>query len=550
MKDLQKIDEIDVIKKVSLLPAVFFCLIQLCTVVDNVGLMNSSSAITATFHSSVADIQIANVMFSLMAGSIMIAAGFLGRMIGWKRLMQIGLLVLAVGELMCVLSPNITVFVYCARVLVGIGASLAVPAVLGLITSMYQKKQQAAVFGLVAASIAIGASIFPLITGLIIVYINWQFIYIILTILFTINLFYISFCIAADKVEKKKKTFDLVGFILIFLSLSMLIMGLSKIIKWGFIEPDTPPFLVFGYSPAVFVLGAGIISLFLFILWGFKREKKKGVESVLIPRVFLTNRQTRSSLSMNAFIYVGMGGVTFLFFIFLQMFFNASAITTGLVMLVFSAGMIPFSLFTPRFGGNFSPRAICMLGIIISAVACMLLGFGITALHGIGIIFYIALFILGVGTGIVASQANFIVAASIKDKKLAAESSGLQGAMRNIGQALSLSIVGVIFISILTVTLHYKVDKSTKINSISKQRIEKEKVIYAYNTKTLLKLIHSKYKNISPEGEKAANTIMRNSSIFAFKLTNIIMGFLLLLFLLLAKDLSSEKLKLIQKHDN
>ena len=547
MEDSQKIDKIDVITKVSLLPAIFFCLIQLGTVVDNVGLMNASSAITATFHSDVADIQIANIMFSLMAGSIMITGGLLGRIIGWKRLMQIGLLILASGEALCVLSPNITVFVYCARVLVGIGASLAVPAVLGLVTTMYPKKQQAIVFGLIAASLAIGASLFPLITGLIIVYLNWQTIYASLAVLFVICFLYISFCIAIDKVEKSKKSFDFVGLLFLFFGLSMIIMGLSNVIKWGFIQPNTPPFLVFGYSPSLLVLGLGIIFLFFLILWEFKREKKMGVESVLIPKAFLTNRETLSSLSMNSFIYIGMGGVSFLLFIFLQLFFDATAIKTGLIMLVFSAGMVPFSMFTSQFGGNFSPRFLCILGIIISAIGCILLGLGITAAYGIGIIFYIGLFALGIGSGLVASQANFIVSISIKDKKLAAGSSGLQGAMRNIGQALSISIVGVIFLVVLTVTFQTTVKNSKYFDSVTKQKVSKVNVIYPDSTKSILKIIHKHYSHLSPAGEKAAISLMRDSSIFAFKLTNIIIGIILLFFIFLAKDISSKKLKSFKK---
>jgi hypothetical protein len=212
--------------------------------------------------------------------------------------------------------------------------------------------------------------------------------------------------------------------------------------------------------------------------------------------------------------------------------------------------MVPFSMFTSQFGSNFSPRALCILGIIISAIGCTLIGLGITAAYGIGIIFYIGLFILGVGSGLVASQANFIVSISIKDKKLAAGSSGLQGAMRNIGQALSISIVGVIFIVVLTVAFQTNVNNSKYFDSITKHKVSKVDVIYPDSDKTIMKIIHSRYPHISPEGKKAAISLMRDSSIFAFKLTNIIMGIILLLFIFLAKDISSEKLKDIKKEKN
>ena len=103
------------LEKVSLWPAIFLCLIQLGAITDNTALLNASSAIADTFRTDISQIQIANIMYPLMAGGIMVAGGFLGKIIGWKRLVQIGLLVFIIGEILVVISPTITIFVYVAR---------------------------------------------------------------------------------------------------------------------------------------------------------------------------------------------------------------------------------------------------------------------------------------------------------------------------------------------------------------------------------------------------------------------------------------------------
>ncbi len=530
---------------ISLWPAIFFCLIQLCTVTDNSALMNASSAIADTFKANVAELQAANIMYPLMAGSIMIAAGFLGNVLGWKRLMQAGLVILAAGELLSVISPNITIFVYGARTLVGIGASLSIPAILGLITIMYKKKQQAVVFGLIAGTIALASALAPVISGLIIVYLNWQTVFVILVVLFLTSLGYVSFCIKTEQNNNSKKSIDFTGFILLFIGLCIFIMGLMGIVKWGLINPVTPPFTILGYSPCILFVVVGAAILWLLLKYEWKREKNKGVDTVLIPKAFIKNRQTFSSLSMSAFIYLTMGGAIFLMFIFLQIFFNANAVKTGLVMVIFAAGMIPFSIFTPQFGGNFSPRAICTSGIIISAVGCICIGFGISV-HGIGILFYLGLLLLGIGSGLVASQANFITATSITDKRLASQSSGMQGAMRNIGQAVSIAVISAVFLIAFNVYLKASLAESKNFNKEFKEKIIKLKVIPTSERNTVIKILKTKY-SVSEDEIKKFLSIYWNSSVDAFRFANVTLAVILLLFLFLAKDICSDKLKDILK---
>ena len=533
-------------EKISLYPALFFSLIQACILTDNTALMNASSAIAATFKSNASDLQAANIMYPLMAGTIMITAGFVGKMLGWKRLMQWGLLVLALGELVAVISPNITVFVYCARVLAGIGGSLTVPAVLGIITVLYKGKQQAVVFGMIAATIAFSTAASPVISGIIIVYLSWEWVFVLLSILFAACFLYISFFITKDEVANSKMTFDYVGLVLLFFGLGFIIIGLMNIVKWGLIQPNTPPFTVFSFSPCLPVILSGIIIIWLLIIWEHRLENKAGVDSVLIPRAFITNIQTISSASMNAFIYFPLGGIIFLVLLYLQIFYGINAVTTGLIMIVFAAGMVPFSIFTPQFGGNFTPRAICITGIIVSFIGCIIIGFGITPVNGIRILFYIGLLILGAGVGLVASQSNFIVVASIKDKKLASQSSGLQGAMRNIGQAFAIALVGVIYISVFTYAVKSGVTESKIINSESKRIVSNLKSIPTSTRKTVINIINKKY-DFSPRGKEDFLRIYKNSSISAFKITNIVLGIILLLFIIPAKNICSEKLKIIQK---
>ncbi|MCP4180398.1 MAG: MFS transporter [bacterium] len=533
-------------EKISLWPAIIFSFIQLGTMADNTALLNASSAIAITYHASVSEIQVSNIMYPLMAGSIMITGGILGKMYGWKKLLQCGLVILIIGELLAVLSPNITVFVYCARVLVGIGASLTIPAVLGLITVLYKKKQQAAVFGLIAATIAFSTAASPEVSGFIIVYLNWESVFILLIALFSVCFIYVSFCLKKDNVSCIKKSFDYIGLLLLFIGLCSLIMGVLNIYKWGFIHPNIPPFTLFGYSPCLPFILVGIVLIVIFLKWERRFENKKGVDFVLIPSIFIKNKQIFSSVLMNAYVFFPLGGTVFLMFLFLQLYLNLSAISTGFVMLVFAVGMVPFSILTPILGKNFSPRTICIFGVLISVSGNIVFGFGINSLYKIGLLFYFGLFILGIGTGLVASQANYIVSASIKDKKLASQSSGIQGAMRNIGTVISVALIGVIFISVLTFSMKNSVSESSIINNNIKQQIISLENIQPHSYKTFQKILKTKYK-LSDRSRQNIISLYAHASLFAFKITNIVFGIIMFLFIYFAKDICSEKLKLLQQ---
>ena len=311
-------------------------------------------------------------------------------------------------------------------------------------------------------------------------------------------------------------------------------------------SPVKPPFTLFNCSPVLLFIIVGIILLVLLFYWEKSLENKKGIDKVLIPIEFIVNKQTFSAVLMNAFIYLALGGGIFMIFIFLQMFFNATAITTGYVMMVFAIGMVPFSIFTPQLGGNFSPRMICISGIIISFFGCVAIGYGISATGGVEILFYIGMVVLGAGSGLVASQSSFITAASIKDKKLASQSSGLQGAMRNIGQAASLAIISAVYISIFTYLAKSDISNSKNLSSELKQKIQHMKIIPVSSRETVTKILKTEYSLPEAEGKKVVNMYWK-SSVAAFRYSCLVLGILMLLFILFAKDITSEKLKIIQQ---
>ena len=83
-------------EKFLVLPILVLILAQMGTSGDNGALSLAATALTQDLGATVADIQLANMVYSLMAGAFMIAGGMMGTIIGWKKNFRIGAALCAV----------------------------------------------------------------------------------------------------------------------------------------------------------------------------------------------------------------------------------------------------------------------------------------------------------------------------------------------------------------------------------------------------------------------------------------------------------------------
>lgn len=144
-------------EKFMLLPVLVLILAQMGTSGDNGALSLAATALTQDLGATTADIQLANMVYSLMAGAFMIAGGMMGTIIGWKKNFRMGALLCAAGEVVLAVSPNMTVFIWGGRTLVGFGASFMIPSVLGLVPKIYHGKNRVLAFGCIGAASGLSA---------------------------------------------------------------------------------------------------------------------------------------------------------------------------------------------------------------------------------------------------------------------------------------------------------------------------------------------------------------------------------------------------------
>lgn len=430
---------------------VVFCLVQVSTTTDNMALSNAISAIVKSFQTSVATLQTANAIYPLVAGATMVVFGLLGVLWGWKRLLQLGVLALVAGEVIAATSPGVIVFTYVARVLAGLGASMAIPAILALTANLYQGRELTIAFGALGAASGIAAAVGPVGSGLVIVWLGWRWAFWMLAGLFALG-FLGTLGLKVQPERTPSASFDVLGALLAAVSLVALTFGLLQVSSWGLVTPVHAPFTILGISPCLFLLVASSVVFFLFLGW--ERHRETGGYTVVMPQAFLKTPEVRAGLYMNAIVFFVMGSFSFVVITFLQIVVGFDAVRSGAVFSIYAVGMVIFSIGTPIMFRGASPRRICQAGILVLTFSSVWLAVGLErSATNLGLL--VGLFLAGVGCGLLASQCSAVIAAAVP-RSLAEQSGGVQGTARNVGQALGVAIVGAILIGGLTQSIKHQ----------------------------------------------------------------------------------------------
>lgn len=414
---------------------------QFSTMSDNAGLAVSTEAMIGLFNASMAEIQMANAIYPLVAAAGMITGGLTGLIIGWKRQMLIGAGLMAVSAFVSAVAPNMMVLNAVARFSCGIAGCLLIPAVLANVAGIYKGKDQAIAFAAIAAFLGVASALAPVIFGVMIDLAGFRSAFAVQ------GLYCVALTIAVYAIipnidsEKFKGRVDVVGIAAAAIGLAFFVTGLLKISEWGLVEP-IGDFQLFGVSPAIPCVLFGVAILVGLIKWERRFERSGGTP--LLPQVFLTNPQVLRGLYLCATVFLLFGFTSFVNVSYMQLVAGFNAIESASALVCFAVGMIIGSLATTKTLSRLSCKRVTQLGFILVSVGILLMFFGFSV-EGITAWQYISLLIFGTGCGIVASQSSLVVTDALPEKE-ARQSGGIQATFRNFGQAMGVAILGSIML--------------------------------------------------------------------------------------------------------
>ncbi len=420
----------------SYVPLAVLALAQIGTSSDSAAMNLATASLVGSLGATLDDIQVATTLFSLIAGAFMIAGGLVGVTIGLRRALRVGLAMALAGEAVAALAGSIAVFTWGGRVIMGLGACLITPSVLGLVAALYQGRQRAIAFGTIAGAAAL-STLSPLVLGVVMDSAGFRLTFAIMAAWFALVLL-ATFLVPSLPAASKSTRFDVAGTVVAALGLGLMLLGVSHLSNWGIVTPQKLcPFSIFGLAPTLPLIIVGV-ALLVMLVPTERRAQRHG--NPLIPTAFAASPGMRAGLAAVFVPFFYLGAVGILATPYLQLVCGFSALQTGLLSILSGVPMFLLATFLPKLAPHLSSRLIIRVGFAAIAAACALMALGVGA-HGVGAALFAGMALGGFGVGAVNSQANNAVACAVSRKE-AEQSGGIQGAARSIGLALGTALAG------------------------------------------------------------------------------------------------------------
>ena len=409
------------------------------------------SAISKDLGTTVAGVQTAITLFTLVMAALMIPGSKLTDIWGRKRCFIGGLIIYGVGGVLALASQGAVLLITGYSLFEGVGSALMIPPIYILITVLFPDvKSRARYFGVVSGAGGLGAAAGPLIGGLVTSAISWR-------ASFGLQVLVVAWIIMlARKIYDQGRPgpaprFDLVGAILSAAGLVFIVLGLLQSRTYGF-WASRQNFTIKGtvviakgsISPIWILVAIGA----LFLLWFFLhvRSREHEHKDVLLPLRLFRNKISNLGLGTQIIQWLILQGSFFALSVYLQEVDGYNAVKTGLMLTPATAGILATSAAADRFAHRREQRSLIIAGFALAAAGMILLLILVRA-HSAIITWIPGLLLFGAGIGVMLTSSVNVVQSSFPDTDQG-DISGLSRSVSNLGSSLGTATVGSILVAV------------------------------------------------------------------------------------------------------
>ncbi len=318
--------------------------------VVNIGL----PAIGSDLDASISGLQWVLNGYLLTLAALILLGGSLGDRLGRRRMFMLGVTWFTIASAICAASPNIT-FLIVARILQGVGGALLTPASLAIIEATYRKEDRARAIGAWSALTGVSTAIGPLVGGYLISAVSWRAI-------FFLNLPLGVFVVLAGRRHVPETRDPNATGSLDFRGSFLAALGLAGV-TFALIEAPTD-------AGAALVATAGAIGVIAMLV--FVRTEQHEASPMLPLDIFRSRQFTAANL-VTFVVYGALGGVFFLFVVFLQTSLGYSPTAAGAASLPITALMLTLSARSGALASRIGPRRQLAAGPLIIAAAMVMM---------------------------------------------------------------------------------------------------------------------------------------------------------------------------------
>jgi EmrB/QacA subfamily drug resistance transporter len=396
---------------------------------DNTVVNVALPSIGRDLHVSISSLEWVVTAYALTFAALLITGGKLGDLVGRRRIFIIGIAIFTLSSLACGLAPSAG-FLIGARAVQGVGAAMMNPASLSIITATFPPRERGQAIGIWAGVSAMALAIGPLVGGLIVENINWNWIFFINVPVGVVGIVVSQLVIKESRDTSHEQSVDLPGLVTSSAGLFALTYALIEGNRHGWTSPE-------------------IVGLFV------------GAVILLVAFVVLEHRQRLPMLDLSLFrigsfagsnlvamlVSLGMFGVFFFVSLYIQNILGWSPTQAGAAFLPMTLLII---LVAPA-AGKLSDRvgSRWLMGGGMTLVSISLLLYQRVGLHSTFWTLLPAMLLGGVGMALTMSPMTAAAMSSVPVDK-AGVGSGVLNSFRQLGGSLGIALMGAILASYVT----------------------------------------------------------------------------------------------------
>lgn len=343
--------------------------------IDSTIVLLAFPAITQALHSSLSIIIWVILIYMLITAVASTQFGRIGDLFGRSRVFNTGIAVFTVFSFLCGIAPtDITLVIF--RAFQALGGAMMTSNSGAIIADTFKRQRLGKAYGFTGMGWNIGAMLGIVLGGVITTFIGYRYIFFI-----NVPIGIVLFILANKHIHdnrKEKESLDLIGMLLLSISLSMVLYAGIRIASVG----------MNSINLTVLILG------FIVLLPFYLREKKFAMP--VIKFSMFKNKVFRNSVLASMFQGLGFIGVAFMLIMYLQGVRGFSPFYASILLLpayIISGVLTPFM---GKFSDKYGARVLATLGLLTmiagisvyfllqanSTVYIVLIGSSITGLGG------------------------------------------------------------------------------------------------------------------------------------------------------------------------
>ena len=362
--------------------------------------------------------------YNLAYASFLLAGGTLGDTYGRRRLFVGGIALFAAGSLVCGLALNNLVLIG-GRAVSGLGAALAVPTSLAILSDAYpDATERAKAIGIWASCNALAWLVGPALGGLVVGQLGWRAVFLIVVPIAIVAAIMTLAHIAGGR-GAFTRAIDVKGQILGALTLGAFAFGFIEAPHWGWASAAT-----------IICLITALAALVAFVV------AERGTREPLLPLGIFGTATFAASAAVAAAMTFGMYAMLFLMPLYLQAVHGATALIVGLQMLPMSIAFFVVSQKSGALVARVGARAMMTVGMAA-------MGAGLLVLSTIGphtglVHLEAAFLIIGIGLGLNTGPV-LSVAVTVAPTAYSGTASSVINTARMVGATMGVALLGGLF---------------------------------------------------------------------------------------------------------